>query len=135
MEGFIVAYAIDRATVLSIIELADAITAAEARRAASYVGPQPCVLTLYDEDTLPAPLTPEERLLHDRLAELDDHDMARVLALFWLGRHASWEPVDEEFFPVLLAQAIEGLDNTPWYLTMKPQLGKALRTAMAIVDV
>ncbi len=125
---------IDRATVLTIVELDDAVRAAEARRVAARGGPAPCVLSL-DDDLLPTKLTPEEQLLHDRLGELDRHAMARVLALYWFGRQASWDQVDEEFYRAMLAQAEHDLDNTPWYLTAKPDLGKRIRTAMAILDL
>jgi hypothetical protein len=130
------AYDIDRATVQSIIDLDDAAKAAEARSAAARGGPAACVLSADDPDILPTPLTPEERLLHDRLGELSDPVMAQVLALYWLGRQASQaEEVDEETYRRHLAHAESNLDHTPSYLTAKPDLGEALKTAMAILGV
>ena len=72
MEGFVVAYDIDRTIVQSIIELDDAAKAAEARLVAARGGPATCVLCPNDPDLLPPGLTKEEQFLHDRLVRLDD---------------------------------------------------------------
>jgi hypothetical protein len=128
-------YDINRDAVLTIIELDDQAKAAEARRVAARGGPASCELCPEEADMLPTPLTPEDQLLHDRLAELGEHAMARVLALYWLGRQASWEPVDEQNYRVLLAHAEDNLDHAAWYLTVKPDLGKSLSTAIAILGL
>ena len=126
---------IDREALMSIVELYDTARAAGERLVAARGGPAACVLSLDDADMVPTALTPEEQSLHDRLAGLNDDTMARVLALYWTGRQASWEPVDDAFYRVMLTQAGTNLDHTPWYLTMKPDLGEAIRTAMAILGV
>jgi hypothetical protein len=126
---------IDRQTVLAIIQLHDAARAAEARRVAARGGSANCEQWPDEADMLPAPLTPEDQLLHDRLAELGDHTMSRVLAMYWLGRQASWEPVDEQNYRVLLAHAEDNLDHAACYLTVKPDLGKSLWIAVAILGL
>jgi hypothetical protein len=61
--------------------------------------------------------------------------MARVLAMYWLGRQASWEPVGEQNYRVLLAHAEDNLDHAACDLSVKPDLGKSLRIAMAILGL
>jgi hypothetical protein len=85
---------------------------------------------------VPSGLTAEERSLHDHLGGLDDRTMARLLALYWLGRRAAFaEPADADAYHVLLAHAEENLDHAPRYLTMKPSLGGILRAGLAILGV
>src|SRR5262249_39010412 len=45
---------------------------------------------------------------------------------------ARWERVDEKTYQALVKHAEDNLDHVPWYLTVKPDLGDALRAALAI---
>lgn len=119
---------IDRTILQTIIDLDDAARAADSRRACASDGPA----TGQPSDDLLRPPTPEEQLLRQRLGELDDPTMARVLATYWGGRRITFgEAVDEGAYRDLLAHAEANLDDAAAYLMGKTNLGASLRAAMA----
>jgi hypothetical protein len=86
-------------------------------------------------DSVPAHSTPGVQRLHDRLAALDHQTLARVLGLYWYGSEALRVGVSEATLRSHLARAERQLDGAPWLLTTRPDLGKALRVAMALLGV
>ncbi len=126
---------IDRETLMSIVELYDTARAAGERLVAARGGPAACVLSLDDADMVPTALTPEEQSLHDRLGGLDDDTMAQVLAFTGPAGRRPGSRWTTRSTSVMLTQAEHNLDHAALYLTAKPDLGEAIRTAMAILGV
>lgn len=128
-EGNIMATCIDLETLQMVIDLDDAARAAV--RAAA--GGRTSAGVLSDDAWLRPP-TPEERLLRQRLGELDDAAWAQLLALYWAGRRITFgEEVDDEAYRTLLAHAAANLDGMPGYLAGKSNLGDALRAGRALL--
>jgi hypothetical protein len=126
----------DRQIVMTIISLDDAARSAGMRRWSARGAPTACVLSLADADDVPTGLTDEEQRVHDALAALADDELARVLALYWLGRSVLFGlPVDVETYDALLADAAGKVDDAPSYLTAKSNLGESLRRALVILGV
>lgn len=122
---------IDRTAVLAVIALDDAAQAAAAQRDGTRAIPR--YIPLDGPDMVPARLAPEQQLVHDGIAALDAAEQAQLLALYFLGRQAGWEGLGHSAFPDMLAHAESNLDDVPWYLSVKPDLGPALRQALTIL--